>query len=87
MSWLTQMEDEGLEFFAPGSSVPTDPMKLLKDTKGMNALRLRVWVNPADKYNGIDDVMAKARRANALGLRLMIDFHFSDTWADPSHHS
>lgn len=87
MSWLTQMEDEGLEFFAPGSSVPTDPMKLLKDTKGMNALRLRVWVNPADKYNGIDDVMAKARRANALGLRLMIDFHFSDTWADPSHQA
>lgn len=36
-------------------------------------------------WNNIDDVVYKARRANALGLRLMIDFHFSDTWADPGN--
>ncbi|MCI8998066.1 MAG: arabinogalactan endo-1,4-beta-galactosidase [Muribaculaceae bacterium] len=87
MSWLTQMESEGLKFHAPGSPVDGDAMQILRDTKGVNSMRLRVWVNPADRWNGIDDVMAKARRAHALGMRLMIDFHFSDTWADPGHQS
>lgn len=87
MSWLTQMESEGLKFYAPGSTVPTEAMQLLRDTKGIDAMRLRVWVNPADKWNNIDDVLVKARRAHALGLRIMIDFHFSDSWADPLHQT
>lgn len=87
MSWITKMESEGLKFYAPGSKVPEDAMQILRDTKGINAIRLRVWVNPADKWNNIDDVLVKARRAHSLGLRLMIDFHFSDTWADPGNQT
>ena len=85
MSWLTKMESEGLKFYAPGSSTAGDAMQILRDSKGVNSMRLRVWVNPADKWDNIEDVMVKARRAHALGLKLMIDFHFSDTWADPGH--
>ena len=58
---------------------------LLREDCGVNSIRLRVWVNPAEGWNNMDDVVIKARRATALGMRVMIDFHFSDTWADPSN--
>lgn len=81
VSWLTQMEKDGCRFYtAQGQEM--ECMALLKSL-GMNAIRLRVWVNPQDGWCGKDDVLAKARRAQALGLRLMIDFHYSDSWADP----
>jgi len=83
VSWLTQLESEG-ETFSNSAGVATECMTLLKDECGVNSIRLRVWVNPTSGWNNADDVLAKARRAKALGLRLMIDFHFSDTWADPS---
>lgn len=84
VSWLTQMESEGLVFNSK-SGVPTECMKLLKEDCNVDAIRLRVWVNPSSGWNNVHDVLVKARRAASLGLRLMIDFHFSDTWADPGH--
>lgn len=86
VSWLTQLESEGYTF-TDSSGVATECMKLLKEECGVNAIRLRVWVDPADGWNNVDDVLVKARRAADLGLRIMIDFHFSDTWADPGHQS
>lgn len=86
VSWLTQMESEGRKFYTPGSQrKEMECMQLLRDYCGVNSIRLRVWVNPKDGWNGIPDVVNKAKRAEALGLRTMIDFHFSDTWADPGH--
>lgn len=86
VSWLTQMESEGLRFYTPAPERhEMELMALLRDYCGVNSIRLRVWVNPADGWNSTDDVVAKARRAEALGLRTMIDFHFSDTWADPGN--
>lgn len=84
VSWLTQMESEGFTFNNK-AGVATDCMKLLKEDCNVDAIRLRVWVNPTEGWSNMDDVLAKARRAAALGLRVMIDFHFSDTWADPGH--
>ncbi len=82
VSWLTEMEDNGVKFYnADGKSM--ECMSLLRDL-GMNSIRLRVWVSPTEKWCGKDDVIAKAWRAQQLGMRLMIDFHYSDTWADPS---
>lgn len=83
VSWLTQLESES-ESFTNANGIATDCFELLKDDCGVNSIRLRVWVNPSSGWNNTDDVLVKARRAAALGLRLMIDFHFSDTWADPS---
>lgn len=86
VSWLTQMESEGRKFYTPGEDrQEMECMTLLRDHCGVNSIRLRVWVNPKDGWNSIDDVVLKARRAENLGLRTMIDFHFSDTWADPGH--
>lgn len=81
VSWLTQMEKEGYTF-KNTDGIEQECMSLLQDL-GMNAIRLRVWVNPAEGWNSREDVLVKALRAKELGMRLMIDFHYSDTWADP----
>ena len=54
---------------------------------GLNAVRLRVWVNPKDGLCGKDDVVKMAKRANDWGMALMIDFHYSDWWADPGQQN
>ncbi|WP_207535246.1 glycoside hydrolase family 53 protein [Desertivirga arenae] len=81
ISWVTEMEASGVKFYnAQGAQ--KELFQLLKD-KGMNTIRLRVWVNPSDGWCNKADVLAKASRAKNLGLRIMIDFHYSDSWADP----
>jgi len=82
VSWITQMEASGKKFYA-SDGVQTEGMALLKSL-GMNSIRLRVWVNPTDGWCNAADLLVKAKRANDLGMRLMIDFHYSDWWADPS---
>lgn len=81
VSWVTQMEAEGKKFYN-ASGREMECMTLLRDL-GMNSIRLRVWVNPADGWCNKSDMLAKAWRAHQLGMRIMIDFHYSDTWADP----
>ena len=81
VSWLTELESNGTLFY-DANGKPQECMALLRDL-GMNSIRLRVWVNPDGGWCGKDDVVAKAWRAQKLGMRLMIDFHYSDTWADP----
>jgi arabinogalactan endo-1,4-beta-galactosidase len=81
ISWLTQMEASGYKFYN-NDGTQQDLIRILKD-KGMNAIRLRAWVNPTDGWCNTDDVVAKAVRAQKLGMKIMIDFHYSDSWADP----
>lgn len=83
ISWLTEMENAGYKFYN-NTGVQEECMQLLKE-KGMNAVRLRVWVNPANGWCNTNDVLVKALRAKKLGLKIMIDFHYSDVWADPGH--
>ncbi len=81
LSWITQMEATGIKFYnATGTE---KECMLLLQSLGMNTIRLRIWVNPTLGYNNAADVLVKAIRAKNLGLRIMIDFHYSDTWADP----
>ena len=85
VSWLPQMEATGYKFYDNDGS-QKDCLQLLKD-RGMNTIRLRVFVNPSnDKTNGHcspAETVAIAVRAKQLGMRIMIDFHYSDSWADP----
>ncbi len=86
ISWVTQMEAAGRKFYN-SAGAEQECMALLKSL-GTNSIRLRVWVNPAaGGWNNTADVVAKAVRAKNLGLRIMIDFHYSDTWADPGHQA
>ena len=86
ISWCTEMEADGQKFYN-AQGVETDIFALMKQL-GMTAIRLRVWVNPTAYGYGAwcdkADVVAKAKRAKAQGLDLMIDFHYSDFFADPS---
>jgi arabinogalactan endo-1,4-beta-galactosidase len=89
VSWLPQMEATGYTFYdADGTT--KDALLLLKD-RGMNTIRLRVFVNPSNhKINGHcspTETVALAVRAKNMGMRIMIDFHYSDTWADPAHQA
>ena len=85
VGWLQQMEATGYVFYND-NGVAQDCFQILKD-KGINSVRFRVFVNPsADKVSGHcskDEVVAMSVRAKAMGFRIMIDFHYSDSWADP----
>jgi arabinogalactan endo-1,4-beta-galactosidase len=81
VGWVSQQESSGYKFYN-SAGAQTDPFVLLKNLQ-INAIRLRVWVNPADGWNNGADVLYKAKRAAAQGQRIMIDFHYSDSWADP----
>lgn len=83
ISWVTELEHKGYQFYPRGSETPKELTKLLRNNCGVNAIRLRVWVNPTDGWCGLDDVVVKARRAKDLRMRVMIDFHLSNSWADP----
>ncbi len=85
ISWLTQMEASGYKFYT-SAGAQEDCMQILKDL-GMNAIRLRAWVNPADGWCNTHDLVIKAVRAKNLGFKIMIDFHYSDVWADPGHQT
>jgi arabinogalactan endo-1,4-beta-galactosidase len=85
VGWLPQMEATGYKFYDTDGT-QKDCLQLLKD-RGMNTIRLRVWVNPSDdKASGHcskEETVAMAVRAQKMGMRIMIDFHYSDSWADP----
>jgi len=85
VGWLTQMEASGYKFYNAGGTA-IDCMQLLRSL-GINSIRLRAWVNPPAGWNNTADVVAKAVRAKKLGMKIMIDFHYSDTWADPAHQT
>jgi arabinogalactan endo-1,4-beta-galactosidase len=50
---------------------------------GANWVRLRLWVDPPAGYSDLQSVLAMARRAKAAGMRILLDPHYSDFWADP----
>jgi len=88
ISWLPQIEDRGGAFIENGDSI--DAIDLLAE-HGFNYIRLRIFVNPENEkgyapgkgYCGLPYTLAMAKRVKAVGLKLLLDFHYSDYWADP----
>jgi arabinogalactan endo-1,4-beta-galactosidase len=60
--------------------------ELLRD-HGVNLARLRLWHRPAGAEGSLAATLALARECQAAGLRVMLDLHYSDTWADPAHQA
>ncbi|WP_432133410.1 MULTISPECIES: glycoside hydrolase family 53 protein [unclassified Streptomyces] len=81
ISSLAKSEAEGGVYRTAGGT-SGDAVTILRNA-GMNYARLKVWVDPADGYNDKAHVLAVARRVKAAGMRLLVDFHYSDAWADP----
>jgi len=89
ISWVQEQEDEGIHFSDRGTT--KEILSLLKD-RGFNAVRLRVFNNPTAKhgysakgYCDLEHTLRMARRIHAAGMQFLLDFHYSDTWADPGH--
>jgi len=85
MSSVQRTMDLGASYY-DASGTKMDPLDILK-AKGVNYIRLRIWNNPASGYNNKTKVLQYAKTVKSKGLKLLIDFHYSDTWADPSHQA
>ncbi|MEV0198812.1 glycosyl hydrolase 53 family protein [Nonomuraea sp. NPDC050691] len=81
VSTLQRALDLGAKYY-DASGNQRDPLDILQGA-GVNYARLRIWNNPISDYNNKTKVLQQARAIKAKGLKLMVDFHYSDTWADP----
>ena len=84
ISWLTEMESKGHKFYNVNGQ-ERECTALMKEYD-MNAVRLRVWVDPSKHNNWCnkEDLLVKAKRAKDLDMDIMVNFHYSDWWADPA---
>lgn len=89
-SSVPSLEKSGVKFYDYNGN-EEDVFKILSDN-GINTIRVRVWNNPFDSeghgYGGgncdIETAVEIGKRANKYGMNLMVDFHYSDFWADPA---
>ena len=88
ISFLPQLEDRGLKFSDKGEE--KDAIQILKD-HGFNYVRLRIFHSPAldsgyspqKGFCDLEHTLQMAKRVKAAGMKLLLDFHYSDYWADP----
>ncbi|NTU65720.1 MAG: arabinogalactan endo-1,4-beta-galactosidase, partial [Chloroflexi bacterium] len=85
VSSLKKSEDLG-GVYRTKNGHPSDALRILHSS-GVNWARSRVWVDPADGYHDKDELLTMAKRVKRNGMRLLVDLHYSDTWADPGHQT
>ncbi len=81
ISSLKKSEDLG-GLYRDADGTAGDAIQILK-LHGLNYARLRVWVDPADGYHGKEEILEMATRLQDEDIKLLVDFHYSDNWADP----
>ena len=84
ISRLLLIEDNGGIYTKSG--IQKDVLEIFTDHH-INYVRLRIWHTPADGYCDLNKTLIMAQRIKNAGLKLMLDFHYSDTWADPGHQT
>ena len=84
LSELLAIETHGGVFTENG--LPKDALAIFSD-HGINYVRLRIWHTPAQGYNNLDRTLQMASRIKSAGLKFLLDFHYSDTWADPAQQA
>ena len=82
ISGVSYLESQGAKFYDTAGR-ERDLYSLMKDY-GIAGVRLRVWVAPTDGFCSPEDVLRMALRAKDAGIPVMVDFHYSDWWADPA---
>lgn len=80
LSFLKSAEDRGFAFREDGVAKPG--LQIFRD-HGYNWIRLRLFHTPTQLPNSLDYTITLAREARKLGYRFLLDYHYSDTWADP----
>ena len=84
LSFVPRLESCGVDYRRAG--LPDDVLRILRSA-GCDLVRLRLWHDPAEPWHGTAATLAYAERVAAAGLDLMLDFHYSDTWADPGRQT
>jgi arabinogalactan endo-1,4-beta-galactosidase len=83
LSYVNEMQDCGA-VYKNGNNEIKNVYKIFKEA-GANLIRLRLWHNPTwTSYSNYEDVKKAIKRAKAEGISVLLDFHYSDTWTDPS---
>src|SRR5512135_826045 len=80
LSFLKQAEDRGTVFKDHGQAKPG--LRIFKD-HGYNWIRLRLFHSPTQLPNSLPYTIALAQQARGLGYKFLLNYHYSDTWADP----
>ena len=84
-SFLPEMLYDGVVYRDQEGAEIESPRQWMAE-QGVDLVRLRVWHNPSPGLRSSWlEVLTEAKRWDSLGVSLMIDYHFSDTWADPAH--
>ena len=84
LSYVNEMEDCGAVYKDSNENFK-DPYKIFAEA-GTNLVRIRLWHNPTwTNYSNINDVKKSIQRAKSEGMNVLLDFHYSDSWADPSN--
>ena len=83
VGFLTGQERRGVVFH-DREGRERECLELLKTDYQMSAIRMRVWVNPRGGNCDKHELLAMGKRAKALGMDFMVDFHYADSWADPA---
>lgn len=84
LSFVPQLESLGATYGRDGLPAP---LLALVAEAGVGLVRLRLWHTPAEPWHGLDATVAFAHRLQEAGFELMLDLHYSDTWADPGHQT
>ena len=84
LSYVNEMEECGAVYKDLNGN-DKDPYKIFSEA-GTNIVRIRLWHNPTwTNYSNLNDVKKSIQRAKSEGMKVLLDFHYSDTWADPSN--
>jgi len=62
------------------------PVQIMREA-GANYVRMRIWVDPPPGYNDLASDLALARQVHAAGMKIYLDIHYSDFWADPQEQT
>ncbi len=92
ISFLPELENRGMKF--SDNNVTKDALEILKD-HGFNYVRLRIFNDPAQDsgyspnkgFCDLQHTKAMAKRVKDAGMKFLLDFHYSDYWADPGHQN
>jgi len=85
LSKLPELEKAGVVYYN-SKGIEQNALEIFK-ANGLNTVRIRLWVHPSGTNSSLPEVIAFAKRIHKVGLKVWLDLHYSDTWADPGHQT
>ncbi|MFC5529490.1 glycoside hydrolase family 53 protein [Cohnella yongneupensis] len=82
ISFVDEIESAGGAFYENGER--RDVLDIMRDN-GVNSIRLRIWNEPVGGFCNLERTVLMAKRIKEKGLHFLLDFHYSDKWADPAN--